>query len=89
MLSTFVTSCNVPRGTSPVRAPDSSTAAVSTLTQKILDRVIFLDTLASLTSASNGAAFLHIFHAVHIRTVSDYHLLGWRGSVGQEVMTEP
>ena len=89
MFRTLVVSCNAIGGIKPPSAPDSSTAAVSTLTQKILDRVIFLDTLASLTSASNGAAFLHIFHAVHIRTVSDYHLLGWRGSVGQEVMTEP
>lgn len=88
MLSTFVTSCNDIGGIKPPSAPDSSTAAVSTLTQKILDRIRFLDTLASLTSASNGAAFLHIFHAVHIRTVSDYHLLGCDGRGGKEMMLE-
>ena len=82
MVKTVVTTCKVPGARSPVSAPVSSSPRLMAFAQKILLRIIFLDTLASLTSASNGAAFLHIFHAVHIRTVSDYHLLGWRGSVG-------
>jgi len=88
MLSTFVTSCNVPKGTSPVRAPDSSTAAVSTLHQKIRDRKRFLDTDASLTSFSNGAAFLQTFHALKIFTVSAYHLFRRDGRGGKEMMLE-